>query len=242
MLDKIIVNNLIINKLKPTKSEFINKNNKFSAKGYYNNTKVKIYEVFDPNQGALREFVSNHNDLSLYFPKLITYNSKFIVEEWVNGLTLKESNFKNREHITPFNEVKKIIDLMWSVKYDKQVFDYIDHIHQRLKKTCTFDLSNIPTRINHNDLSLDNILITKEGLKIIDNEFLGCNTGWILNIKNSFLNDDFIHQNLVSEDTVNDLWKVRKEWSIQNYTRQQKKNWSFLNLFKKICLKLKKYV
>ena len=29
--------------------------------------------------------------------------------------------------------------------------------------------------------------MTQDGLKIIDNEFLGCNNGWILNIKNSFI-------------------------------------------------------
>ena len=71
----------------------------------------------------------------------------------------------------------------------------------------------MPNRINHNDLSLDNIIITPEGLKIIDNEFLGCNNGWILNVKNSFLEENFEYQKFVSEDTLNNLWKVRKEWS-----------------------------
>ena len=47
-------------------------------------------------------------------------------------------------------------------------------------------------------------------MKIIDNEFLD-NTGWILNIKNSFLKENFNYQNFVSEETLKELWKIRKE-------------------------------
>ena len=50
-------------------------------------------------------------------------------------------------------------------------------------------------------------------LKIIDNEFLGYSTGWILNIKNSFLKEDFVYQNFVSTEALNLLWNIRKEWS-----------------------------
>ena len=48
-MDKLLVNNIIISNLKPIKNTFKNKNNKFSAKGYIGNNKVKIYEVFDQN-------------------------------------------------------------------------------------------------------------------------------------------------------------------------------------------------
>ena len=136
--------------------------------------KVKVYEVLDEKQGLLREFVSNNNDLSKYFPKLIAFDKQFIIEEWINGKTLKELNFKNLENIPETKEIKNILDQMWSVKYNYQVFDYINYIHKRVNKKNQFDLSKVPNRINHNDLSLDNIIITPEGLKIIDNEFLGC--------------------------------------------------------------------
>ena len=56
----------------------------------YNLPKGWKYEVFDKKQGALREFVSNHKKLSKYFPKLIAYDERFIVEEWLNGNTLME--------------------------------------------------------------------------------------------------------------------------------------------------------
>jgi len=219
ILDKISVNKIIVEKLTPLREGFKNKNNKFSAKGYYNNLKVKIYEVFDRNQGPLREFISKNGELSSYFPKLISYDQKYIIEEWVDGKTLKDSNSRFKKNISQSEEVKLIINLMWSIKYDIQVFDYISYIFKRVGRTNNLDLSNLPIRINHNDLSLDNILVTSSGLKIIDNEFLGCNTGWILNIKNSFLKENFNYQNFVSEETLKELWKIRKEWSLMKYNK-----------------------
>ena len=171
MLDKIIINGITVEHLKPIKKEFLNKNNKFSAKGFYKGFQVKVYEVFDKKQGLLREFISSHKDLSNFFPKLISFDKKFIVEEWINGKTLKEANFKNLENISQSLEIKNLLNLMWSVEYNFEVFDYVNHIHNRVNKENIFDLSNVPNRINHNDLSLDNIVVTSDGLKIIDNEF-----------------------------------------------------------------------
>ena len=213
MKDKIIIKNLTFENLKPIREGFRNKNNKFSAQGYYKDTKVKVYEVFDKNQGALREFASKHDELGKFFPKLIVYNEQYIVEEWLEGKTLKEKKLKYFSILEYSSKVKKIIKLMWSINYDKKVFDYIDYIHERSGKTINFDVSKIPVKLNHNDLSLDNILITSEGLKIIDNEFFGNNTGWILNIKNSFLEDDLPSQNFISEKDLAELWKIRTEWS-----------------------------
>ena len=213
MKEKIIIKNLTFENLKPIREGFKNKNNKFSAQGNYNDTKVKVYEVFDKNQGALREFVSKHKELAKFFPKLIVYDEKYIVEEWLKGKTLKEEKLNYFRSLEYSREVKKIIKLMWSINYDKKVFDYIDYIHKRLGKTVNFDLSKIPVKLNHNDLSLDNILITSEGLKIIDNEFLGCNNGWILNLKNSFIEDDLLSENFISKKELAELWKIRTEWS-----------------------------
>lgn len=234
MVNKITINKIIIEKLKPTKKEFKNKNGKFSAQGNIKDLKVKVYEVFDQKQGALREFISNHRELSLYFPKLIDYDNNYIVEEWINGKTLKEANLEYTKKIALSIEVKKIINLMWSVKYNDLVFDYVNYIHKRVNKINNFDLKNLPIRINHNDLSLDNILVTTNGLKIIDNEFLGCNNGWILNIKNSFLKEDFTYQNFVSSDTLNSLWNVRKEWSQIKLKKSKFTIGSFYNYIKKI--------
>ena len=144
---KIIVNDCVIENLLPIKKSLKNKNKKFSAQGFYNGKKVKIYEVFDKNQGALREFVSNHKELSTYFPKLITYDKKFIVEEWLKGNTLTEIRPGFFSMIKYSFVIKKMIKQMWSVEYGQEVFDYIDYIYKRLGKTCNFDLSKIPIRI-----------------------------------------------------------------------------------------------
>ena len=98
-MEEIIINNIKVNCLKPTKQNFINKNNKFSAKGYYNDVKVKVFEVFDQDQGNLRAFISNDKNLSTYFPKLITHDKKYIVEEWIYGKTLKNINEKNYDKV-----------------------------------------------------------------------------------------------------------------------------------------------
>ena len=89
----------------------------------------------------------------------------------------------------------------------------------------------MPIRVNHNDLSLDNIVLTSTGLKIIDNEFLGCNNGWILNIKNSFITQDTNYQNYISKKTLDELWETRKEWSKVNAEKQK---WNLKNFVKKI--------
>ena len=219
--DNFTVQNIKINNLKPIRKNFKNKNNKFSAKGLFGNKQVKIYEVFDRNQGELREFVSNNKKLSKYFPKLITYNKKYIVEEWVIGKTLRNTNKKNFVNNSQYKEIKKFINLMWSVRYNRVVFDYINYIHKRVKKINNIDLKDVPIRINHNDLSIDNILITSNGIKIIDNEFLGCSTGWLLNIKNSFILENYKYQNFISEEDLNKLWNVRREWSNVRYKKKK---------------------
>jgi hypothetical protein len=235
-MKEIIINKIKIDKLKPLRKNFISRNKKLSATGYYNNLKVKIYGVHDKNQGKLRKFVSNHKDLSKYFPKLISFNNNFIVEEWVEGKTLKELNLNNSEFLVKSKEIKKIINIMWSTKFSHYVFDYIDHIHKRVKKKNYLELNNLPIRINHNDLSLDNIILSSKGLKIIDNEYLGCNTGWILNIKNSFLIEDFEYQNFISKKKLNQLWNLRKEWGKLIITKN-KKNDQFFDFIKKFLPK-----
>ena len=199
MTKKMIINNLTFEGLKPLRSSFKNKNNKFSAWGFLDKKKIKIYEVFDKNQGPLMEFISNKKNLSKYFPKIITYNEKFIVEEWIDGKPLGEIYRKTKKNISYSDEIKHIINLMWSLKYEKQVFDYLKYIHERVKEDFDLELDKLPLRVNHNDLSLDNIVETETGIKIIDNEFLGYNTGWILNIKNSFLDENFEYQNHISK-------------------------------------------
>jgi hypothetical protein len=240
MSHEIIINNIKIEHLEPVKNKFKNKNNKLSARGYFKDIKIKVYETFDKNQGELRAFVSNNEYLKSYFPNLIAYNNKYIIEEWIDGKTLKEANKKNLKNIPQSNQIKELVKFMWSIDYEKMVFDYIDYIYKRVNKKNNLDLSKIPIRINHNDLSLDNILITQNGLKIIDNEFLGCNSGWILNIKNSFINEDFEYQEFISEKLLNELWKVRKQWTKISNKNKSNNKYSFSEIINAIVTNFKK--
>ena len=88
IIGKFTIKNTTITNLKPLRNNFKNKNNKFSAQGIFKENKVKIYQVFDKKQGKLREFISKHKKLSKYFPKLISYNDQYVVEEWIQGKTL----------------------------------------------------------------------------------------------------------------------------------------------------------
>lgn len=237
-MKSIIINKIKIDKLKPLRKNLISRNKKLSATGYYKNIKVKVYGVHDKNQGKLRKFIENNKRLSKYFPKLIAFDNKFIVEEWVEGKTLKELNLNKSELKANSIKIKKIINIMWSTKFNYSVFNYIDFIHKRIKKKNLLDLSIVPIRLNHNDLSLDNIILSSKGLKIIDNEFLGYNTGWILNIRNSFLEEDYDYQNFVSKKILNQLWSLRREWS-NLINKKNKKSDVSLNFIKKFLSKLK---
>ena len=70
ILDKISVNKIIVEKLTPLKEEFKNKNNKFSAKGYYNNLKVKFMKSLTVIKTLKRVYIKKWRTI-LYFPKLI---------------------------------------------------------------------------------------------------------------------------------------------------------------------------
>ncbi len=234
IIGKFTIKNTTITNLKPLRNNFKNKNNKFSAQGIFKENKVKIYQVFDKKQGKLREFISKHKKLSKYFPKLISYNDQYVVEEWIQGKTLRETNVKSKMNYLITEKIKEIINEMWSVKYEKKVFDYINFIHNRVKKPNNFDLSNVPIRINHNDLSLDNIITTPNGLKIIDNEFLGCSTGLLLNVKNSCIDENYNYQDFISEKDLDRLWDIRKEWSKTENTYSKKIKFFFKTLLKKI--------
>ena len=65
--------------------------------------------------------------------------------------TLREANVKSKINNLPTEKIKEIINEMWSIKYEKKVFDYINYIHNRVKKPNNFDLTHVPIRINHND-------------------------------------------------------------------------------------------
>lgn len=172
------------------------KSGMLSAFGSFEGKKVKLYEAFNPKQVQLRKFVDD-SPISHYFPKLITYNDKYIVEEFIDG-----KRYDGRD-LT--DQILHFIEDLKQLEYPECTYDYIEYIHKRANLEYT--PLDLPNYVNHNDITKDNILMVKGGFKIIDNEFLACNNGWILNYKNCNLLTD-----TKQDDLVERMWKVRKAW------------------------------
>ena len=130
-MKKIKIKEKTIYNLKPLRTNFININGNFSAVGFIGKKKVKIYSPVEKSQIDLRVQISK-SKISEYFPKLIIYNKKLIVEEWISGKTLKELKYTSKRKRIFFE--KKIRDIIYELKkfkYKKKnyVFDYISYIY-----------------------------------------------------------------------------------------------------------------
>ncbi len=206
------IKNTIVTNIEPIRNIIYNKNNNFSAKGYYKGKKVKVFGLMDKNQGNLLKFMSKHKDLKKYFPNLVSYDKNYAVEEWVEGKTLRELSIK--KDISKYkNIIKTVVNKMLKTKYSIKTFNYIDLIFSRVNEQ-KIKYKKIPIKLNHNDLSLDNIILDNYGqLKIIDNEFLGYNDGWIFNLKNSCLTNEIsFYEKYIDKKTFDYIWDVRTKF------------------------------
>ena len=98
-MNEIKIHKIKISKIKPLRTHLLNLNGNISASGFYGKKKVKIYSPVEKSQIRLRDEISK-SKLGKYFPKLICYDKKFIVEEWINGKTLKELNYQSKKKKT----------------------------------------------------------------------------------------------------------------------------------------------
>lgn len=201
-----------IEKLTPTKKRptgLYSHAGKLSAFGHLHDQRVKIYQPFNKNQLALRLKLKDDDML----PKVVAHDDIYIVEEFVLGQTLTQLKLIQR-----IMTGQKILDRLfhWRKIAAAPDFDYIKYIYERvsLDKPSKYDI--IPSYINHNDLSSDNIIITPEGnIKIIDNELLACNNGWFLNLKNSNVITDVtgFYTEVASNKLATYIYQnVRKSW------------------------------
>lgn len=204
--------NNIFESIKPLKNNksFYNQNGTYTAVGYIKGQKVKIYAPPDKNTIKLRLFLEK-TKCKKYFPNVVFYDANYIAEEWIDAPTLSECN----KQFDCNNLIMKFIFDLQSIEYDEIVFDYIEYIFKRINKTDHKLLSKIkelkiPAKINHNDLHPDNIILVSEQIKLIDNEFLGNSHGWIMNLKNSFLNnDETYYKKYIDKKTLEELWEIR---------------------------------
>lgn len=197
----------------PTKqrnTHYYSKIGNWSFFGDYKGQRVKVYSVQNREQIDLRVFIDKHK-LGKYFPKVVASNGKFIVEEFIEG---RKSNYNPKVHQRVKEELYQLCLDLRKIKYPK-TWDYIEYLYRRVNETPRY--YNFSNYINHNDLTLDNVLVDNYGdVKIVDNELLGCNTGWVLNIYNSNYFDrkdtDF-YEGQVDLSLVDHLYyKVRKKF------------------------------
>lgn len=197
----------------PTKqrnTHYYSKIGNFSFFGDYKGKRVKVYSLQNREQIELRLFIDKH-ELGKFFPKVIDSNGKFIVEEFIEG---KKSNYNPKVHQRVKEELYQLCLDLRKIDY-KPTWDYIEYLYRRVNETPRYyKFSNF---INHNDLTIDNVLVDNRGdVKIVDNELLACNTGWVLNIYNSNYfdrKDEEFYDSETNLETVDYLYyKVRKKF------------------------------
>ena len=196
----------------PTKqrnSHYYTKAGNISFFGDYKGERVKVYSLPNQKQIDLRVFIDKH-PLGKYFPKVIDYNKEFVVEQFIEG---KKSNYNPKVHKRVRDELYQLCLDLRKINYPP-TWDYIEFLYRRINETPRYyKFSNY---INHNDLTIDNVLVDNWGdVKIVDNELLCCNTGWVLNIYNSNYfdrKDTEFYNGEVNLDVVDHLYyNVRKK-------------------------------
>ena len=179
----------------PTKARASGWRSKFGTLSFfadYNGMRVKAYEPFNEEQLKLRLYIDQH-PISKYFPKVIDVKDDLVIEEFIYA-----------NDVVTTEAVKSFHNELLEVEYNTMTWDYFDYIYNRVG--LIKPVINLPLKVNHNDLTKDNILCVNGQIKIIDNEMLAMNDAWEMNCINSnILTSSFHGQNAIH-------WKVRKSW------------------------------
>jgi len=192
-------NNRPINNLK-------NSNGLDSIFADWRGNKIKVYQNFNKEQVALRLHIQTISEVKQYFPEVLFSDGLYIAEEYIDE---SEQDPVNRQFLK--DEIDECVKTLRGLPIRIQTWDYLQHIHMRIGLQYTPE-TNIKNYVNHNDLTIDNVIITKGGIKLIDNEFLSCNNAWFLNSRNSNILEDHEHLYGVSQQTVDYYWKIRKKY------------------------------
>lgn len=160
----------------------------------HNFQKVKVYEPFNDAQKELRLYIDKH-EISRYFPKVVGVEDNLIIEEFI---VATEPVLKSK--------VIEFHNQLLNVPYTIMTWDYFDYIYNRVNlEKPNF---NLPLKVNHNDLTIENILSVDGQIKIVDNEMLAMNDAWVLN----YLNSNILDDKLIHGVPVHEIWQVRKSW------------------------------
>ena len=218
----------------------ITKVGRFSFSGLCQGQKVKLYSAFSAKQVVLRVAFQKTSYGNRYFPKIIAHDQTHIMEEWIDGISFKKMDEELQKQ--KLTEIKHFLsqcgeseELIQLAEGHQGAFCYFqDYLLKRLQRWLALDFVqqsflswqdiyakvkiHIPLRLSHPDLSANNILLENKigRLVIIDNELLGVGQGWVLDSKNSILNEfsqmeiQQIHPNpKMAVDFLNKSWRLR---------------------------------
>lgn len=212
----------------------VSKIGNLSWKGSYLGNPVKIYTCFDKEQAKLIEWLSNNSSIQEYLPNCHFTWDNIVVCDWVIGSKISSEDIINKHDVNRqiFDFLNKIHSMDISSLSVKNNL-YIESIYKRLKN---FDVLNKfdfnieydfvfdeNSCLSHPDVTANNIILTKQGIVIIDNEFLSVSSYPkidYLNLINSFsdkvaLKSDFFID--LDEEDLNyleDVWKMRMVGSL----------------------------
>ncbi len=184
-----------------------------SFSGVCEGRKVKVYSVHSAAQAALRVAFQGTQFGRRYFPEIVTYDQKYIVEEWIEGIPFKKLDkplqkqglMEIKRFLSQCGESEELIQL--AAAHTGAFCYFRDYLVKRLEPWKLLDsvreflgvwqdayekaTNFIPSRLSHPDLSANNILLeNKTGrVVVVDNELLGVGPGWILDGRNSVLNE-----------------------------------------------------
>lgn len=207
----VSVGGVVIDNLRPLggfRSPGVTKAGRLSFQGTCGGVKVKVYSALKPDQVKFRVALQSFNAFGLAFPPLIAYDARLVVEQWIDGVPIRNANAAERlrakSEINSFlRNIRAEIELALAHRSAFCYFD--DYLIPRLGAWRCLGLvddfvsvwkqrlveARLPSLISHADLSADNVLIEAATgrLVVIDNELLGVGPGWILDERNSFLKD-----------------------------------------------------
>ena len=85
-------------------------------------------------------------------------------------------------------------------------WDYYEHIYSRVG--LIRPIVDCELKVNHNDITRDNLLCIDGQLKMVDNEMLAMNDAWAMNT----INSNIIENKPVDGIPLDEYWRIRKLW------------------------------
>ncbi len=201
----ITINGDVVSYISPLKKirSFVSSGNNVSFCGYINSKKVKIYKSYNNDSLKLRLKINSifkSEKICFRFPDVIGVDRSFIIEEWIDGHVINQSDL-HKEIVSNFLECSTLIDYNNDFFNNFKGFSYFDNFLLNRLNHISF-IYNIPNilddwlscrknyehdhkLISHNDLTQANIIQRNNNFYIIDNEFLTYGHCHLLNYYNS---------------------------------------------------------